>query len=95
MKKTLSILAVLGIVSVAGMQTANAFSWSNLNPFNWGRCNRCEQKVEKCPCSTGYAAPCNPCEKKTPCTDPCTNQIKQQSVPCDACDKLQQDMQKR
>lgn len=88
MKKTLSILAVLGIVAVAGMQTANAFSWSSLNPFNWGKCNRCEKKIEK-PCSTGYAAPCNPCEKKAPCGCPI-----QKSTPCDACDRLQQEMSK-
>ena len=93
MKKTLSVLAVLGIVSCACIQSANAFSWSNLNPFNWGRCNRCEkqQPVNNCPCSTGYAAPCDPCEKKTPC-DPCQKQIKQ---PCDACDRLQQNMMNR
>ena len=90
MKKTLSILAVLGVVSVIATQSANAFSWSNLNPFNWGRCNKCEQKVQNCPCPTGYAAPCDPCEKKTPC-DPC-EKIKKQT-PCDACDRLQQSMQ--
>ncbi len=93
MKKTLSVLAVLGIVSTVGMQCANAFSWSNLNPFNWGKCNRCEKKVEKCPCSTGYAAPCDPCEKKAPC-DPCGKQITK-PAPCDACDRLQQNMQNR
>ena len=66
MKKTLSALAVLGVVSVVCMQTANAFTWSNLNPFNWGKCNKCEKKIEKCPCSTGYAAPCDPCKKEKP-----------------------------
>lgn len=86
MKKTLSALAVLGIVSMVCTQSANAFSWSKMNPFNWGKCNRCEKKIEKCPCSTGYAVP--PCEQKAPC-DPCEKEIQK---PCDACDKLQQEM---
>lgn len=89
MKKTLSVLAVLGVVSLIGMQSASAFTWSNLNPFNWGKCNRCEKKVDKS-CPTGYAAPCDPCAKKTPC-DPCQKQI---NKPCDACDRLQQEMAK-
>ena len=82
MKKTLSILAVLGIVSIAGAQCANAFSWSNLNPWSKCRCNKCEKKMPDCP--TGYASPCDPC-KKTPCEP--SEKIKK---PCDACDKLQQ-----
>ena len=71
MKKTLSVLAILGVISFCGAQQANAFSWSNLNPANWGRCSKCEQpksdcgcktKVDKdCPCTTGAAAPCKPC----------------------------------
>ena len=91
MKKTLSMLALLGMLSVIGTQSAEAFSWSNLNPFNWGKCNRCEKKIEKCPCSTGYASPC-PCETKAPC-NPCEKTIPQPK-PCDACDKLQQEMAK-
>jgi len=92
MKKTLSILAVLGILSVFGTQSANAFSWSNLNPWSKCRCNKCEKKIEqKCPCSTGYAAPCEPCEKKAPC-NPCEKKI---TKPCDSCDRLQQEMQDR
>ena len=92
MKKTLSMLAVLGIFAFAGVQSAEAFTWSNLNPFTWGRCNKCEQKkiecpcqtrtYNDCPCPTGGAAPCNPCQKV----------IKQK--PCDACDRLQNEMAK-
>ena len=88
MKKTLSVLAVLGIVSIAYAQIANAFTWSNLNPFNWGKCNKCEKKIPTNPCPTGYAAPCDPCAKKTPC-NPCENITK--PAPCDACDRLQQE----
>ena len=80
MKKTLSFLAVIGILS-AGIQSANAFSWSSLNP--WSKCknNKCEKKIEQ-PCPTGYAAPCNPCKKE----------IIKPAAPCDACDRLQQEM---
>ena len=88
MKKSLSVLVALSIVSVIGIQTANAFSWSSLNPWSKCRCNKCEKQIQ--PCSTGYASPCDPCEKKkTPC-DPC-EKIKK-PAPCDACDKLQQEM---
>ena len=88
MKKTLSMLAVLGIVAVTA-QSANAFCWSNIwNPAKWGQNCPCEKKcdpckkVEKCnPCPTGYAAPCNPCQQKA---NPCPIQ-----QPCDPCDRLQ------
>jgi hypothetical protein len=92
MKKTLSVLALLGIVSMACIQSANAFSWSNLNPFRWGKCNKCEKKVDNCPCPAGYAAPCDPCEQNIP-SPPCGKQITK-PVPCDACDRLQQEMAK-
>ena len=92
MKKTLSVLAVLGILSVMGTQSANAFSWSSLNPAYWGHCPKCEKKKpdckckkikQECPCPTGAAAPCDPCNKQV--TAP---------QPCDACDRLQEHMAK-
>lgn len=102
MKKTLSVLAILGIASVIGTQTANAFEWSNLNPAYWGHCPKCERKkadcgckkVKKCDpcekiektCPTGAAAPCDPCAKKA---NPCQKVVPQQK-PCDACDRLQE-----
>lgn len=105
MKKTLSMLAVLGIVA-CGMQSANAFGWSNLNPATWfgsGKCPKCEKpkcgcEKKKCdPCATGYAAPCDPCEKKKIECNPCQKQIVQPCEPCqkarpicDPCDRLQQ-----
>ena len=88
MKKILSVLAVLGIVSAACIQSANAFSWSDLNPWSKCRCNKCEKQIPACPCSTGYAAPCE--KKSVPC-DPC-EKIKK-PAPCDACDRLQQEME--
>ena len=99
MQETLSMLAVVGVISVIGLQTANAFTWSDMNPFNWGKCNKCEKKVEK-DCPTGYATPCDPCQKKVePCEQtekkiPCTPCQKQKPAPCDPCDKLQQEMAK-
>ena len=83
MRKTLSLLAVLGIISILGIESASAFSWSNLNPWSKCRCNKCEKQVPQCP--TGYAAPC---ETKIPC-DPCEKQITK-PAPCDECDRLQQ-----
>ena len=101
MKKTLSVLAVLGLVSIIGSQSANAFEWSSLNPAYWGHCPKCEKKKADCgckkfkkcdpfqklqtPCPTGAAAPC---VKKEPC-NPCQKAIPQQK-PCDACDRLQE-----
>lgn len=101
MKKTLSVLAILGLVSIIGSQSANAFEWSSLNPAYWGHCPKCEKKkadcgckkVKKCdpckkiekPCETGAAAPC---VKKEPC-NPCPKTVPQQK-PCDACDRLQE-----
>ena len=103
MKKTLSVLAILGVVSLCGFQQASAFSWSSLNPAYWGHCPKCEKKkadcgckkkVDKdCPCTTGAAAPCKPCTQHPIC-NPCqTEQPKSQ--PCDECDRLQQEMQNR
>lgn len=99
MKKTLSILALLGII-LTSIPSAEAFSWANLNPANWGHCKQCEKKCE--PCETGYAAPCDPCAQKKkdcPCkvqqkTKQC-NPCQQQKVRenCDPCDRLQ-DMNK-
>ena len=102
MKKTLSLIAILGTAAVIGVQSANAFSWSSLNPAYWGHCPKCEKQKsdcdckkkvdEDCPCTTGMAAPCEPCAKKTPC-DPCKKVITQPK-PCDPCDRLQREMAK-
>jgi len=90
MKKFLSILAVAGILTSVGIQSANAFSWSSLNP--WSKCKCKKEKQVPC-CPTGYASPCDPCEKVTPC-DPCDKQITK-PAPCDACDRLQQEMKNK
>ncbi len=95
MKKTLSVLTVLGIASIIGAQTANAFDWSSLNPAYWGHCPKCEKKKPDCscqkkcdpcekisqPCPTGAAAPCDPCAKKSVPCDPCAKK----PVQCDPC----------
>ena len=91
MKKTLSVLAVLGMIACCA-QSVQAFSWSNLNPANWGHCPRCERPKNDCGCQkkcdpcgnyTGAAAPCDPCAKKEikKC-DPC-----QKVTPCQPCQK--------
>ena len=49
-KKTLSLLALLGMVAVIGSQSASAFDWSNLNPAYWGHCPKCEKKKKDCGC---------------------------------------------
>ena len=98
MKKTLSMLAVLGMFSVIGAQTAQAFDWSNLNPAYWGHCPRCEKKKSDCGCKK--VKKCDPCQKVKKCDpcetgsaapcDPCAKTMPspiQQS--CDPCDKLQ------
>ena len=47
MKKTLSMLAVLGIIAVGAQSAQAAWYDSNWNPSNWfGRgCNKCEKNV--------------------------------------------------
>ena len=77
MKKTLSVLAVLGLVSIIGSQSANAFEWSSLNPAYWGHCPKCEKKKAECGCKK--LKKCDPCQKAIP-----------QQKPCDACDRLQE-----
>ena len=95
MKKTLSVLAVLGIVAVTA-QSAQAFCWSNVwNPAKWGQNCPCEKKCDPCkkvekkcnPCETGAAAPCAPSNIQ-PKTQPCPCQQPVQKT-CDPCDKLQ------
>ncbi len=93
MKKTLSVLAVLGVVSVVGSQVANAFDWSNLNPAYWGHCPRCEKKKPECSCKkeTKKCDPCknieSPCPSPTGAAAPCDPCAKKQPAPCDPCQK--------
>ena len=88
MKKTLSVLAVLGIVAIGAQSAQAAWYDSNWNPSNWfGRgCNKWEKKCD--PCTTGAAAPCNPCNVQ-PKVQPCNPCPIKQAQPCDPCDKLQ------
>lgn len=106
MKKTLSVLAILGVASVIATQNAMAFDWSNLNPAYWGHCPKCEKKKPECKCkkekecnSCEKVKKCDPCEAATgaaaPCAKtpaPCNPCQKQvtQPTPCDPCDKLQE-----
>ena len=85
MKKTLSLLAILGFVSAIGVQSANAFSWSNMNPAYWGHCPKCEKKKSDCGCKKQKK--CNPCEKTIKPCDPCTGAAAPAQTPCDPCAK--------
>ena len=95
MKKTLSVLAILGIAGIIGTQPTNAFDWSNLNPAYWGHCSRCEKKKPECGCKK--VKKCNPCRNyTTPCDkptgaaapcDPCQKPIQKN---CEPCDRLQE-----
>ena len=95
MKKTLSVLVLFGIFAFFA-PASDAFTWSNLNPANWGHCKKCEKKCD--PCSTGYASPCDPCAKKkkgSPCKvqqqpQPCQTPCKKVRENCDPCDRLQE-----
>lgn len=103
MKKFFSVLTILGFVSIATIQSSEAFSWSNLNPAYWGHCPRCEKKKIDCECPSKskeceQIKRCNPCQSEiSPCTgaaapvkcNPCKKQINKPTS-CDACDKLQQ-----
>jgi hypothetical protein len=97
MKKTLSMLAVLGFIT-CGMQSANAFDWScsKMNPTNWGHCSKkCEKQVKK-PCETGYASPCDTKKKAkecNPCKKPCETKSldnSQTQEGCEPCERLQE-----
>ena len=99
MKKTLSVLAVLGMILFIGNQSADAaFSWNPAHWFGHG-CNKCEKKKpvcgcprnDTCPSTTGAAAPCSPCIKEN---NPCQKAIPEPQ-PCDACDRLQQELQSK
>ncbi|MBR2430751.1 hypothetical protein IKB17_04755 [bacterium] len=96
MKKTLSVLAVLGVFAMVSQTAQAAWYDSNWNPSNWfGRgCNKCEKKCDPCkkvkkcdPCATGAAAPCDPCNMQ-PKAQPCPCQQPVQKT-CDPCENLQ------
>lgn len=93
MKKTLLTAALIAFLSATAM-SANAFCWSNLNPFTWG--SRCCGAAADCKCKKE-----NPCKKtqkccpkkdkcktETPKCDPCEQQT------CNPCDKLQEETER-
>ena len=100
MKKTLLATTLLLALSVTTL-TADAFCWRNLNPANWGTCPKCE-KTASCKCKKQKCTP--PCEKKEKVcpeakTCPCQPEQKATTCPqpdnCDACDKLQQETERK
>lgn len=100
MKKTLLATTLLLALSATTL-TADAFCWRNLNPANWGTCPKCE-KTASCKCKKQKCTP--PCEKKEKVcpevkTCPCQPEQKATTCPqpdnCDACDKLQQETERK
>lgn len=100
MKKTLLATTLLLALSATTL-TADAFCWRNLNPANWGTCPKCE-KTASCKCKKQKCTP--PCEKKEKVcpeakTCPCQSEQKATTCPqpdnCDACDKLQQETERK
>ena len=100
MKKTLLATTLLLALSAKTL-TADAFCWRNLNPANWGTCPKCE-KTASCKCKKQKCTP--PCEKKEKVcpeakTCPCQPEQKATTCPqpdnCDACDKLQQETERK
>lgn len=96
----LGIAAVIGIQSASAFQWSdlNPAYWGGRCPKCQKQkadcgckkeksCDPC-QKAEPCPCTTGAAAPCDPCAKKAPC-DPCQKEYTQ-PAPCSPCDRLQE-----
>lgn len=100
MKKTLLATTLLLALSATTL-TADAFCWRNLNPASWGTCPKCE-KTASCKCKKRKCTP--PCEKKEKVcpeakTCPCQPEQKATTCPqpdnCDACDKLQQETERK
>ena len=96
MKKTLLTATLIAALSATTL-SADAFCWSNLNPFTWGsnccgaasscdchnKCKKtCPKKEKKC-CPTK-----NPCKTETPKCDSCAPQT------CNPCDKLQEETER-
>jgi hypothetical protein len=101
MKKSLLATALLVCLSSMTL-TADAFCWSNLNPSNWGSCNKSE-KVASCNCKKHHKPSC---EKKDKChieqkKESCSQEETSSSCgsceensSCDPCDRLQQETEK-
>ena len=96
MKKTFLTLGLIAALSATTL-SANAFCWSNLNPFTWG--SNCCGAAASCKCK--QEKKCNPCKKtqkccptKNPCeTTPKCNPCETQNT-CNPCDKLQEETER-
>lgn len=97
MKKTLLATTLLVALTVS-TGASHAFTWSDLNPMNWGRSNcGCEKvcKKDNCchkpKCKKDKCKPkCDPCQKQT--CDPCQKQNCDpcQKPKCDPCESMSQ-----
>lgn len=74
-------MAVLAMAAAIGTTSAEAFTWSNLNPATWFGSGKCGCEKPKCGCEK--IKPCDPCQKiSEPC--PCPTGA---AAPCDPCAK--------
>ena len=94
MRKTLLTATLIAVLSMTSL-SANAFCWSNLNPFTWG--SNCCGAAADCGCKKQKCDPCKKkkcCPTKTPCQ---TEKPKCNSCApstCNPCDKLQQETER-
>ena len=96
MRKTLLTATLIAVLSMTSL-SANAFCWSNLNPFTWGSnccgaaadcgCNKnkcqCKKQQKSCPVK-------NQCKTEKPKCNSCTDA----PTTCNPCDKLQQETER-
>lgn len=94
MKKGVLALSLIALLSSTTL-SADAFCWSNLNPFTWG--SHCCGAAAECNCKK---AKCKPdCKKETKKCCPAKNPCKTEPPKCNSCapdtcnpcDKLQQE----
>ena len=96
MKKTLLTAALIAALSATTL-SANAFCWSNLNPFTWGsRCcgaaANCECPKDKCKPSCKKTKSCCPVKNKCQTEKPKCNTCA--PAECSPCDRLQQETER-
>ena len=95
MKKTLLVATLIATLSATTL-SANAFCWSNLNPFTWG--SNCCGAAADCGCKKQKCDPCKKTQKCCPTKDKCksTKPECNSCAPstCNPCDRLQQETER-
>ncbi len=95
MKKTLLAATLIAVLSTTTL-SANAFCWSNLNPFTWG--SNCCGAAADCGCKKQKCDPCKKTKKCCPAKDKCKTETPKcnSCAPstCNPCDKLQEETER-